>query len=89
MKRRSEATCKNPTDRFLRFLEDILDLDQVGLMPAREGRDNTIKVLNHVYLASTKPIPSLLVAMDADKAFDRVNWEFIFQTYILEWVKIF
>lgn len=46
-------------------------------MPAR---DNTIKVLNIIYLASTNLTPSLFVAMDAEKAFHRVNWDLIFQT---------
>lgn len=64
--------------RLAQHLHSLIHLDQVGFIPTREARDNTIKVLNLVQVAKTKKIPSVFVSTDAEKAFDRVNWDYMF-----------
>lgn len=52
-------------------------LDQVGFVPGREARDITIKALNlHHWLTSTQR-EGFFLAMDAEKTFDRVAWDYV------------
>ncbi|KAM9296692.1 proton channel OTOP3-like [Gastrophryne carolinensis] len=60
-----------------RTLHSVIGTDQVGFMPLREARDNTTKVLNLIHLAQRQNVPALLLFTDAEKAFDRVNWQFM------------
>lgn len=52
--------------------------DQVGFFPSSEARDNTVKVLNLLHVANTTHTPCIFLGTDAEKAFDRVNWHFLF-----------
>lgn len=54
--------------------------DQVGFIPGREGRDNGVRSL--LLLESTKSngSPALFLSMDAEKAFDRVDWGLMIKT---------
>uniref|UniRef100_A0A8C5M2S8 Reverse transcriptase domain-containing protein n=1 Tax=Leptobrachium leishanense TaxID=445787 RepID=A0A8C5M2S8_9ANUR len=54
--------------------------DQVGFIPGREARDGTIRTLNVLHLARHSETPTLLLSTDAEKAFDRVSWPFLFST---------
>lgn len=64
--------------RIAQHLESLIHLDQMGFIPTREARDNTIKVLNLVHIAKANNIPSIFISTDAEKAFDRVNWDYMF-----------
>lgn len=59
------------------LLSVLINLDQVGFMPTRETSGNTIRVLDLAFHAGTEGRPSLLLSMDTEKAFDRVQWDFI------------
>lgn len=50
--------------------------DQVGFVPGRQARENTIKTLLHQWLSSKKA-PGFLLSVDAEKAFDRVAWDYL------------
>lgn len=50
--------------------------DQVGFISGREGRDNSIKTLLAVQKIKKSGAPGL----DAEKAFDRVDWDFMMGT---------
>lgn len=56
----------------------ISHLDQVGFIPTHEARDNTIKALNLIHVASQFRVPCVFPGTDAEKAFDQVNWKFMF-----------
>lgn len=64
--------------RLQQYLPSLVHLDQVGFVQTREARDNTIRTLNLIHIANTSKIPSLFLGTDAEKAFDRINWQFMF-----------
>uniref|UniRef100_A0A8C5QN25 Reverse transcriptase domain-containing protein n=1 Tax=Leptobrachium leishanense TaxID=445787 RepID=A0A8C5QN25_9ANUR len=61
-------------------LPALVKRDQVGFVPAREARDGTIRTLNMIHAARSSGTPMLLLSTDAEKAFDRVSWPFMFST---------
>lgn len=64
----------------LQHLPSLIHLDQVGFVPTREARDNTTKVLNLLHIANSTKTPCVFLGTDAEKAFDRVSWQFMFAT---------
>uniref|UniRef100_A0A8C5QFE3 Reverse transcriptase domain-containing protein n=1 Tax=Leptobrachium leishanense TaxID=445787 RepID=A0A8C5QFE3_9ANUR len=66
-------------NRLKRFLPQLVDSDQVGFIPGREARDATTRILNALALSKQSRSPLLLLSADAEKAFDRVRWPFLFQ----------
>lgn len=64
--------------RLQQHLPLLVHLDQVGFVPTREARDNTTKVLNLLHVAGQSKGPSIFLGSDAEKAFDRVSWGFMF-----------
>uniref|UniRef100_A0A8C5LQL6 Reverse transcriptase domain-containing protein n=1 Tax=Leptobrachium leishanense TaxID=445787 RepID=A0A8C5LQL6_9ANUR len=67
-------------DRLKQFLPRLVHPDQVGFVPNREARDATTRILSAIRLAQHQHIPVMLLSADADKAFDRVAWPFLFAT---------
>lgn len=75
-------------------MTDLIHLDQVGFVPTREARDNTTKVLNLIHRANISKAPCTFLSTDAEKAFDRVNWEFMIAVlkhiglgnHMLQWI---
>lgn len=51
-----------------------ISLDQVGFVPTREARDNTIKILSLILSVTEDPC---LLSLDAEKAFERLDWTFL------------
>uniref|UniRef100_A0A8C5QYZ4 Reverse transcriptase domain-containing protein n=1 Tax=Leptobrachium leishanense TaxID=445787 RepID=A0A8C5QYZ4_9ANUR len=66
--------------RLKRFLPQLVDPDQVGFISGREARDATTRVLNAIAYSKRSATPLLLLSTDAEKAFDRVLWPFLFRT---------
>lgn len=64
--------------RLQQQLPSLIHLDQVGFVPMEEARDNTIKILNLIHLANLSKTPCVFLGTDAEKAFIRVNWQFIY-----------
>uniref|UniRef100_A0A8C5PI59 Reverse transcriptase domain-containing protein n=1 Tax=Leptobrachium leishanense TaxID=445787 RepID=A0A8C5PI59_9ANUR len=66
--------------RLNAHIPSLIHLDQVGFVPHREARDNTIRALHLIHAAPRVPGGLLLLSTDAEKAFDRAGWDFIFAT---------
>lgn len=60
-------------------LSQLVHMDQMGFIPTCEARHNTTKVLNLVQHAKQTKTPCGVLSTDAEKAFDRVNWAFMFE----------
>lgn len=66
--------------RLINLIPQLIHPDQVGFVPTREVRDNTTKAINLIHTTRTQKIPLLLLSTDAEKAFNRVSWPFLFET---------
>uniref|UniRef100_A0A803KBE4 Reverse transcriptase domain-containing protein n=1 Tax=Xenopus tropicalis TaxID=8364 RepID=A0A803KBE4_XENTR len=64
-------------ERLKTYLPHLVDLDQVGFVPQREAKDNTLKTITILDHAKRHKIPMLALSTDAEKAFDRVSWTFL------------
>ena len=60
-------------------MPDIIDLDQTGFISNRQS-DNVRRTLNIIEHAQKNNKQALILTLDAEKAFDRVAWPFIFET---------
>lgn len=49
-------------------------------MPGRKARDNVTKALNLIHRSHRAGFEGLLLSTDAEKAFDRVSWDFLLAT---------
>lgn len=52
---------------------DYVHVDQVGFMPTRDLVDNIQKVLHIIHYCTARESPTLLLAIDIEKAFDTVE----------------
>ncbi len=67
--------------RLQNVMSSIISLDQTGSTLGRYSFFNTRRLLNIIFSPASN-IPEVIVALDAEKAFDRVEWGFLF--FILE-----
>lgn len=58
----------------------MIDEDQCGFIPARQTQDNIRRTLHILRKISRDKSSAALISLDAEKAFDRVGWEFLYQT---------
>ena len=61
------------------MLPQIISLDQTGFIRQRQTQDNirrTLNIISHVMESNEEAV---LVGLDAEKAFDCVNWTFLFR----------
>nr|XP_033805871.1 histone-lysine N-methyltransferase SETDB2 [Geotrypetes seraphini] len=67
-------------NRLARVLPLLLHESQVGFVKGRSVAKNLRRILISLEYASRVAAPSLLISFDAEKAFDRVRWDFLFAT---------
>lgn len=66
--------------RVQRHIGSLIKSDQTGFIPCRQGANNIRRTLNIITCAKKNKQASMLISFDAQKAFDTVNWEFLFKT---------
>ncbi len=82
--------------RIQKHINKIIKPDQTGFIPGRLVSNNIRRTLNIVSTAKTRNQSSMLLSIDAEKAFDRVNWRYLEHTLIkmgfhldfISWIKI-
>lgn len=70
--------------------------DQTGLIPGRQGANNIRRTLNIITCAKKSVQNSMLISLDAQKAFNTVNWQFLtkilaamgFHPRFIEWIMV-
>uniref|UniRef100_A0A803SRA5 Reverse transcriptase domain-containing protein n=1 Tax=Anolis carolinensis TaxID=28377 RepID=A0A803SRA5_ANOCA len=64
-------------ERFTTFLKDWISEDQAGFLPNRSTKDNIRIILDAIeYYDQNHQKEVGFLSLDAEKAFDNVNWEF-------------
>lgn len=84
-------------NRIQSCIRKLVKPDQTGFIIQRQGTDNVRRALNLQSLAQKRDTPSMLLSLDAEKAFDRVDWAFLqhtlrqmgFNDIFLRWVQTF
>uniref|UniRef100_A0A3P9MQD2 Reverse transcriptase domain-containing protein n=1 Tax=Oryzias latipes TaxID=8090 RepID=A0A3P9MQD2_ORYLA len=82
------------------LLENLLPLivkeDQTGLIKGRNSYNNVRRLLNIIQLSDQKAGDGLVISLDAEKAFDQVEWSYLFFTLqkfslgdgFIKWIKV-
>lgn len=64
-------------NRIQKYLKKLINPDQTGFIPGRQGANNIRRALNIQSVAKDFDYPSMLLSLDAEKAFDRVDWSYL------------
>uniref|UniRef100_A0A3B3I4T3 Reverse transcriptase domain-containing protein n=1 Tax=Oryzias latipes TaxID=8090 RepID=A0A3B3I4T3_ORYLA len=88
--------CKALAQRIEKVTPHIIDFDQTGFIKGRHSDDNVRRLVNIIDFATIKNQEMTILSLDAEKAFDRVNWKFLiaalhkfgFGESFINWIKI-
>ena len=67
--------------RLLKVIGSVVSPDQSCGIPGRHIRENVALLRDVASYAASHNIPVAILALDQEKAFDRVEWSFIFDTH--------
>lgn len=81
--------------RLETVISTLIHPDQTGFIKKRHGSDNVRRLFNIINLSQQTQIKTIIVSLDAEKAFDQVNWTFLLNTLdkfgfgesFIQWIK--
>lgn len=56
----------------------LIDEDQTGFIKNRQTQDNIKRALHIIERINKEKVSSIVLSLDAEKAFDSVGWEFLY-----------
>lgn len=59
-------------------MTDVISADQTGFILGRRSFTNIRRLLNVIHSPASSEVPEVVISLDAEKAFDRVEWEYLF-----------
>ena len=86
---------KTIANRFKTALSSLIHTDQTGFIKGRYIGENITRILDIIEYTDAEDIPALLISVDFEKAYDCVEWTFLFKVLKLfnfgenlsKWVK--
>lgn len=66
--------------RLAFILPYIIHVDQSGFMKTRNSTNNTRLLFHAIDAGSLLPFPAVVLALNAEKAFDKMYWQYLFRT---------
>lgn len=73
-----EILAKLIAPRLDNIISDIISVDQAGFIFGHQSFTNICWVLGVIHSSTSLEIPEVIVSLDAEKAFDGVEWEYVF-----------
>ena len=64
--------------RYKTLMNDLIDEDQTGFIAGRQTQDSIRRTIQIVNTIQSNKNSAILLSLDAEKAFDRVNWNFLY-----------
>ena len=74
----TKILAKTLARRLEKVLPIIISKEQTGFIKGRQLYYNVRTLLNVIYSKETTSIPEIVISIDAEKAFDRAEWNYLF-----------
>ena len=66
-------------ERIRLVLPYLIDQDQTGIFKGRYIRQNIVTIFDIIHPTDVENIPVVMISIDFEKAFDELEWNFIFK----------
>ncbi len=66
--------------RLGKVVPSLVHFDQVGFVKGRHASSNMRRLFQVIHRATSLQHPAIMLSLDAEKAFDRVEWPYLFFT---------